>query len=157
MSGRLPVHLDPLSLAERGRVIEGSVPIAAFKRLAPSLHRDRGDIAVTLRFERDTGGRHVLHGELDGQLELVCQRCLTPFALPIGRTFDVVLVESLAAADLLPEELEPLVVDERRSMHTVDLLEDELILALPIVPRCGDGGPGCETAVEVLASEDLGG
>lgn len=157
MSGRLPVHLDPLALAERERVIEGFVPVSAFRRLGGWLHADTGNIEATLRFGRDAGGRHVLRGDFRGRLELVCQRCLTPFALPIERELDLVLVESLAAADLLPEGLEPLVVDERRAMHTVDLLEDDLILALPLVPRCSDGGHECEAAVELLVSEEQGG
>lgn len=153
MSGRLPVHLDPLALAERERVIEGHVPVSAFRRLGAWLHADEGDIQATLRFGRDAAGRHVLRGEFRGQLELVCQRCLSPFALPIEHELDLVLVESLAAADLLPEGLEPLVVDERQSMHTVDLLEDELILALPLVPRCSDSGRECHAVVELLVSE----
>lgn len=157
MSGRLPVHLDPLALAERERVIEGFVPVSAFQRLGGWLHADEGDIQATLRFERDAGGRHVLRGEFRGQLVLVCQRCLSPFALPIEHELDLVLVESLAAADLLPEGLEPLVVDEQRAMHTVDLLEDELILALPLVPRCSDAGHDCRVPVELLVSEEQDG
>lgn len=157
MSGRLPVHLDPLDLAERERVIEGHVPVSAFRRLSAWLHADGGDIQAALRFERDAGGRHILRGELRGQLELVCQRCLSPLVLPIERELELVLVESLAAADLLPDGLEPLVVDERRAMHTVDLLEDELILALPLVPRCSDAGHDCHAAVELLVSEEQGG
>ncbi len=154
MSGRLPVELDPLNLADRGRLLEGSIPVAAFRRLGTWLHADSGTIEAILRFERDPGGRRVLRGSMRGELELLCQRCLRPFALPIDREFRLVLVESAAEADLLPDELEPLVVDQRRGMHTVDLLEDELILALPLVPRCGHGGHECEAAVEVLVSEE---
>jgi len=154
MSRHLPVELDPLYLAERGRVLEGSLPVSAFKRLGHWLHSDGGAIEAELRFERDEGGRQTLRGSMQGQVELVCQRCLSPFLLPIEREFQLVLVESMAAADLLPDELEPLVVDARRGMHTVDLLEDELILALPLVPRCGDGGHECEAAIELLVSEE---
>ena len=154
MSRHLPVEVDPLYLAERGRVLEGSVPVSAFKRLGHWLHTDGGAIEALLRFERGEGGRQILHGSMQGQVELVCQRCLSPFVLPIEREFELALVESVAAADLLPEGLEPLLVDPRRGMHTVDLLEDELILALPLVPRCGDAGHDCEAAIELLVSEE---
>ena len=154
MSRRLPVELDPLYLAERGRVLEGSLPVAAFKRLGHWLHGDSGAIETVLRFERGEGGRQILRGSMQGRVELVCQRCLSSFLLPIEREFHLVLVESMAEADLLPEELEPLLIDPRRGVHTVDLLEDELILALPLVPRCGEGGHECEAAIELLVSED---
>lgn len=147
-----------MELADQGRVLEGSLPVAAFRRLGAWLHADRGTIEAILRFERGAGGRRILRGSLHGELDLTCQRCLAVFALPIDRELELVLVESEAAADLLPEELEPLVVDERRAMHTVDLLEDELILALPLVPRCAHGGrPECTAAVELLVSEEQGG
>lgn len=158
MSGRLPVALDPLKLADRGQVLEGSLPVAAFRRLGAWLHADRGAIDAVLRFQCDAGGRRVLRGSLQGELDVVCQRCLDAFALPIDLELDLVLVETPAAADLLPDELEPLVVGERREVHTVDLLEDELILALPLVPRCGHAGHECAAAIELLvSSEEEGG
>lgn len=155
MSGRLPVQVDPLDLADKRREIEGDLPVSTLRRLGGWLHSDEGMIAVRLRFGRDEGGRRVMQGRLDGELQLVCQRCLAPFALPIGRPLDLVLVETEAEAGLVPEELEPLVVGEKRGVHTVDLLEDELILALPLVPRCGDFGHACEPATELLASEGV--
>lgn len=129
------------------------MPVAAFRRLADWLHSDGGTIEATLAFGRDADGRRVLHGELAGELEVVCQRCLTPFRLPIRRALEAVLVETEAEAGLLPEQLEAVVVGERRGLHTIDLLEDELILALPLVPRCGDFGNVCAPAAELLVSE----
>lgn len=154
MSGRLPVRIDPLDLADKRREIGGEVPVSAFRRLADWLDSDEGTIGVQLWFTRDDAGRRVMQGRLSGELRLVCQRCLEPFALPIGHPLELVLVETEAEAGLVPEELEPLVVGEQRGVHAVDLLEDELILALPLVPRCGDFGHICEPAVELLASED---
>jgi len=155
MLRRLPVHVDPLDLADKRREIAGEVPVSAFRRLAGWLESDTGTIEVQLRFGRDAAGRRVMQGSLNGELRLVCQRCLAPFALPIGRSLDVVLVETHAEAGLVPEELEPLIVGEKRGVHTSDLLEDEMILALPMVPRCGDHGHACEPAAELLASEGV--
>lgn len=155
MSTRLPVQVDPLDFADKQRAIEGGVPVSAFRRLGEWLHSDTGTIEVRLRFAHDDAGRRVLQGELSGELGLVCQRCLTPFALPLDRSLDLVLVETEAEAALVPEELESLVVGEHRGVHTTDLLEDELILALPLVPRCGDYGNACVPATELLASEGV--
>jgi len=155
MSGRLPVQVDPLDLADKRRTIEGDLPVSTLRRLGDWLHSREGTIDVQLHFGRDEAGRRVMQGRLGGELQLVCQRCLTPFALPVARPVDLVLVETEAEAGLLPEELEPLVVGENRGVHTVDLLEDELILALPLVARCGDFGHACEPATELLASEGV--
>jgi len=155
MSRRLPVQVDPLDLADKRREIAGDVPVSAFRRLAEWLESDTGTIEVRLQFDRDRAGRRVMQGSLHGKLRLVCQRCLAPFALPIGRSLDVVLVETDAEADLVPEELEPLIVGEQRGLHTTDLLEDELILALPLVPRCGDHGHACKPATELLGSDGI--
>lgn len=154
MSDRLPVHVDPVSLAEKGRAIEGDVPVEAFRRLAGWLHASEGALTVSLRFGRDDAGRHVVQGRIRGTLELLCQRCLVPYRLPVDLEPTLVLVTSEAAADALPGDLDALVVDARRSMHTVDMIEDELILALPLVPRCERAGE-CAPAVELLDSEAL--
>lgn len=154
MSDRLPVHVDPVSLAEKGRAIEGHVPVEAFRRLAGWLHTSEGALDVALRFGRDDAGRHVVAGRLRGELELLCQRCLAPYRLPVDVQLALVLVASEAAANALPDELDALVVDAQRSMHTVDMIEDDLILALPLVPRCERGGD-CVPAVELLDSEAI--
>lgn len=154
MSERLPVHVDPVALAEKGRAIDGHVPVEAFRRLAGWLHASEGVLEVALRFGRDEAGRHVLEGRLRGELELLCQRCLAPYRLPVDLELALVLVDSEAAADSLPEELDALVVDAQRSMHTVDMIEDDLILALPLVPRC-ERGAACVPAVELLDSEEI--
>lgn len=154
MSERLPVHVDPVSLAEKGRAIDGYVPVEAFRRLAGWLHASEGVLDVSLRFGRDEAGRDVVAGRIRGELELLCQRCLAPYRLPVDVELGLVLVASEAAANLLPDELDALVVDAQRSMHTVDMIEDDLILALPLVPRCERVGD-CVPAVELLDSEAI--
>lgn len=154
MSDRLPVHLDPVALADRGRELAGRVPIESFERLADALHSRAGMLDAELAFGRDDAGRRVLRGRLHGALELVCQRCLAPYAHAVDLEVALVLVDSEAEAETLPDELDALVVGARRSMHTVDMLEDDLILALPIVPRCSDP-EACRPAVVLLDSETI--
>jgi len=154
MPERLPVQLDPVTLADRGRDLAGRVPIASFERLGGALYSREGEIEVTLRFGHDEQGRRILAGSMAGALQLECQRCLSPYALPIDLELALILVESDSEAETLPEELDALVVGDRRSMHTVDMLEDDLILALPIVPRCTNEAQ-CDPAVELIDSEAL--
>jgi len=146
--------MDPVTLADRGRELNGLVAVSAFKRLASALHSHDGEIEVRLRFGVDEKGRRTLTGSLAGTLELVCQRCLAPYELPIDVALSLVLVESESEAATLPEEVEALVVGDRRSMYTVDMIEDDLILALPVVPRHGPESH-CEPAFELLDSEAI--
>jgi len=154
MSKRLPVQIDPVTLADRGRWLHGELPVEAFHRLASALYSRKGWISAELRFGQDSGGRRHLSGSLTGGLELECQRCLAPYRFPVDIELSLVLVETESEAEALPEGLDPLVVGERRSVHTVDMLEDDLILALPIIPRC-ESEDQCQPAVQLLDSEAI--
>lgn len=153
MSERLPVHVDPVTLADQGRALEGRVAVSALERLGLSLHDSEGDLEVALRFGRDEQQRRAVHGTVRGELHLMCQRCLSVYPLPVALELELVLVDDEAEADALPEELDALVVG-KRALHTVDIIEDDLILALPLVARCPTEG-GCAAAVELLDSEAL--
>lgn len=154
MSRRLPVHVDPLTLADRGRTIAGALPVSACHRLAHWLESTEGELAADLQFGRDENGRRILTGRVTGRLRLTCQRCLQGYDLEVDLPIGVVLVSSEAEADTLPEEIDALVVDDRGEMHTVDMLEDDLILALPLVPKCPDE-TDCKPAVELFDSERI--
>lgn len=152
MSQSLPVQLDPVLLADRGRSLNGDLPVGAFRRLVEWLHASEGRLTFELAFARDGQQRRWLHGHVRGGLDLLCQRCLGTYRLTLEREFDLVLVSNEAEAATLPEDMEAVVIGDSRDVHTVDLLEDELILALPLIPRCEDT-ESCRPAVEPLDSE----
>lgn len=152
MSERLPVHIDPLTAANRGRKLKGHLPVQAFDRLGHWLHSADGELVIALEFGRDAAGRRKLAATVQGELGLMCERCLRPFALELDLAMQLLLVESEAEADTLPDEAEPLIVGDVRSMHVTDMIEDDLILALPVVPRCGRAD--CRSAVELVDSDE---
>lgn len=131
MSGTLPDWIDPLRLAESGREMRGRIPLAALRRLVPSLHDTEGVIELELYGQKE-GKTRSLHGHIVTRLNLVCQRCLEPVSLPVDIHFRLGLVSSEEQADRLPEDLEPLLITAP-TLHLADLVEDELLLALPIV------------------------
>lgn len=153
MSERLPVHIDPITAANRGRKLNGHLPVDAFDRLGHWLHSSDGELVVVLEFARDTIGRRKLAATVQGDLELMCERCLRPFALGVDLAVDLIMVESEAEADTLSDDAEPLIVGDARTMHLTDMIEDDLILALPVVPRCGRAD--CRSAVEVVDSDEV--
>jgi len=134
MKDRLPEHIEPLRLARSQRLLQGRLPLARMPRLAASIEDDAGEIDVQLKFGVDVTGVAWMEGHLDGNLPLCCQRCMQQLLMPIDITFKLAIVESEAEIELLGEEYEPLLLDDSL-VSVVKLVEDELLLALPIVPR----------------------
>jgi len=137
-----PSRIDPWRLTAEGGRLEGSLALAALPRLVAELNRTDGVASVALAAGMDRQGIRFIKGALRTKVELVCQRCLGPFQLALDVTVSLGLVRSEAEADRLPEEYEPLLVPEG-VIHVADLVEDELLLALPRIPR-HDEARDCE-------------
>ncbi len=69
-----------------------------------------------------------------GELPLLCQRSLLQYLEPVSRHSIVSVIASLAEQDLLSDEAEPVLVEDGR-IALQQLVEDELLLAVPLVPR----------------------
>ena len=91
-----------------------------------------GAAQVELAFARDEGGRAFVEGRVQAQVELRCQRCLEPMSQLLDAPFRLGLVADEEEAECLPPELEPLMLSQG-PMVLAALIEDELLLALPIV------------------------
>jgi uncharacterized protein len=153
MLSQLPEQADPRRLCEQGKGYEGRVALRGLARLAPLLTSDEGEAAFTLRFDLDEHGRARIRGEVRAGLQVCCQRCMQPMPLAVDATFMLTPVTGLREAEQVPEGYEPLMLDAPL-LHPMDLVEDELILAIPPAPRhaateCGVdmaefGGPAPE-------------
>jgi uncharacterized protein len=132
MSQRIPDRLDPWRFADQGREVEGSIPLESMPRLSACLLDVAGEAGFSLRFERDAQRRATLKGTIRADLILECQRCLEAMKLPVSTGTAVAFVEGQDQAAQLPESLDPCLVEEGQ-VHFRDLIEDELLLALPQV------------------------
>jgi uncharacterized protein len=135
LNQRLPERIDPLRLAETGRTFRGLMELSRFKRLAPSLVSTEGTVEVELEFGIDEAGVRYLSGRLSTEVELICQRCLEPMRFRLTAEPLLGIVADAALAERLPPHYEALIAGERGPLLLQDIIEDELILALPIVPR----------------------
>lgn len=128
--------VDSLEFARDGRSIAEDVPLAAFGRLADVLADNAGALAVELRGERDEEGKSFLSLKVQGNLDLHCQRCLGVVTLAVDVDSRLLLV---APGEEWPdEELEDDRIDAieaSRELAVLPLVEDEVLLALPIVAR----------------------
>lgn len=133
MSISIPAHIEPRRLVDRGIVLSGAVPTAKMSRLNALLDAPAGDVQVELAFRRDEAGVSAMHGHYQVDVAMVCQRCLDQVVLALDTQCDVGFVTNDAAAKNLPRDYEPVMVDEEGlDLHA--LIEDELLLALPVVP-----------------------
>ena len=139
-----PTRLDVASFARDGGTLEGQTPLMSLERLSDSTHPDarptEADMAHwTAKGENRPvrGGQPEvwLHVAAQATVSLVCQRCLSPVEAPLDahRSFHFVSDETTAAQ--LDADSEDDVLALTRSLNLVSLVEDELLLALPLVPR----------------------
>lgn len=135
--------IDGFEFATAGATQEGTLPLSSFPRLQDVLVSDAGEVAYALKGVRDGRGRPSLQLSVRGTLQLRCQRCLGPLAHEVRTESVLVLASSQAEIDA-----EPVGVDSAdrviagKEMGVRDLVEDELILALPYAPR----HEGCEAS-----------
>jgi uncharacterized protein len=121
-------------LAQREVTLSGELDLGKLPRLRGLLHSEVGSVRAALRFRqrRDSW----LGIELDYELsaELKCQRCLEPFRHEAKERVGIVLAEAAALPETVPEGFEPFEVEGGR-LKPAELVEDELIVAIPLVPK----------------------
>lgn len=142
-----PAALDVRRFAPQGAQLEGTLPLAALPRLPAEPEGARGQAHPGFTWQavgqeqRDASGRASVWLDLQvrGGLYLTCQRCLTPTLHPmeVVRRFRFVPEgDPLIDQEL---ELEEDVLELDSAFNLIELVEDELLLDLPMVPmhdRC---------------------
>ena len=116
------------------RQFEGTLPLSAFPRLRDSLLDAGGECRFELEFGRDASNQAFVEVRADAELPLLCQRTLERYLHRVRLVQQLGLVTSEAQESALPEHMEPLLLPESGELNPADLVEDELILAVPVVP-----------------------
>lgn len=137
-----PPVLDVAVFCRGAGTLQGRFSLAELPRLAESVLRAAdaaGEAAVEWRVSgaMQSSGRapFVVDLGVDATLTLECQRCLQPMAVPLSIERRLRFVEGEDEAARLDEELEEDVLALTHRLDLRALVEDELLLALPLVPR----------------------
>lgn len=130
----LPLVLDAWRMVASQRHFEGRLPLSAMPRLRQALFDAEGECRYELQFGRHALGHQVLRVQVSAELPLQCQRSLERFLHPVRIDQDLGLIRDEAQEAALPEGMEAVLVGEDGALHPADLIEDELLLALPVVP-----------------------
>lgn len=141
---------DAFVFAKEGRVLEGTMAVSDLERLHDLLVDVDGDVAYQLQGFKGERGEPMFHLTVSGTISLACQRCLQ--AIPFDLNVDNLLEIIPEGADMSQDELE----DDTRDflpvageVYLVELIEDEILLSLPVAPRHEKCGlPGAADAGE---------
>ena len=132
--------IDPARFARDGASLTGSVSPALLPRVAQELFDEQGTVGYVLEGVLTPKGEPALRIALKVELALACQRCMErlPVALDIART--LVLSGNLGELDSVADEDDdvdaiPLVT----ALAVIDLIDQAVMLSLPIAPRHADG------------------
>jgi uncharacterized protein len=133
-------EFDALQLAARRQRFGGTLDARTLPRAAERLAGD-GVVPLVWRIEgtRDAAGRPALEVALEGGVPLECQGCLRVFTWPVRQRTLLLLARDERELARLDDADEHEVVLAAAPLEARGLVEDELLLTLPYVPRCGDG------------------
>jgi uncharacterized protein len=131
-------EIDAFEFCRTNSSREGVTPVAEMTRLGKECADASGEVTWKVEGGSSKQGYPQLRLTVAGNVQLVCQRCLTPFSYQIDSSTVLLLGKDDADAD----EIEEIIDDENidvivgdRSMNLMDLVEDEALLALPQDPK----------------------
>lgn len=127
----LQKSIDPLKYADQNKVLEGKLSVQSLPRLAEIVLEPTGDVEVKLEFDRDEQHLRIIKGHLKATLKLTCERCLEAVVKDVESEVSLGIVLTDEQAKNLPGYYEPLLVSPD-SMSVYDVVEEELILSLPM-------------------------
>lgn len=155
-----PLRLDVQAFARAAEAIEGQWPVTELPRLAEVAAAEApAEHWPAVRWQLDGEERPVRGGEPEVWLHLrvaaqaspTCQRCLKPVQLPLQVDARFRFVRDEATAAELDADSDEDVLVLSRSFDVREWVEDELLLALPIVPL---HEPDCPEPLPLAADED---
>ncbi len=144
MSNSAQGLLDPYKMAKRHQSVQGEIALKDMVRANKLLATDDGAVEYSLKFAEDADGICVISGELSGAVTVCCQRCMQNFVQLVHGEFKLSPVVDDKATKLLANDYEPVLLADGK-FDPNELLEDELILALPIVAMHQEGSLACKT------------
>ena len=122
------------ALGRRQVQLNGEMDLGKLTRLCELLKSDKGSVRASLRFSQQGMGSTAVDLSYEGNLDLVCQRCLESVTEKISGRVLLVILEDDSMVSSAPAGHEPIVLSGAR-FQPAETVEDELIVSLPLVAR----------------------
>ena len=145
--------LDLAALVAQGSELEIDCELKSLTRLAPLLSDTQGMAHGRFRFHR-VAGAPAAEGRVTATLPVICQRCMGDLAIAVDSACRLVFSEVDAADAEVPAD-EELVTTKAGRISLAGLIEEELLLAMPLVAMHGEGtGCAAQAAPEAEAADE---
>ncbi len=119
---------------KKGEYYCGRIPLSTMKRLSNFLANDNGFVQVSLFCGYDLTEFAFVKIEIETQVQFICQRCLQLFTMPIKSKSYLSPTRHDNEAKDLPDSYEPVMIQDN-CIGVKDMVEDELILNIPSIPK----------------------
>ncbi len=128
----LPTRIDLNRISRQSQHLLGELRLEALPRLQDLFGTMVGNIAVDLTVAVDNEGYKFIEGHVKTVISLQCQRCLEEFDYSLTAEFCLSPVLDEQQAETLPEQYEAVVLEDKH-INIEKMIEDEIILNLPLV------------------------
>ncbi len=143
MKNDTPTFIDPDLFAKLDRSISGVLDFSKLDRFRDLARYDNQEINYLMSFFYDEENRCCIEGKAKVTIKLECKRCLNLFSYEIDTTFRLYPVKNDEVSHL-SKQLD-VVAMENGLISVAGIVEDELILSLPEIPRHADNDPNCQS------------
>lgn len=128
--------IDSVSFARKNGALQGKIAVEQLTRASEYFTAKDGELTFEIRGRLDQRKRPLLTLTVSGYVTLTCQRCLQAMRHEVDVAQGLRLVKDEAALPRLDEEhddIDVIVADSK--MNVLDLVEDEIILSVPLGPK----------------------
>jgi uncharacterized protein len=148
-SGTSKSRLDAFELARDRGIVEGTVDAHRLPRVEDLVAGGPASVDWRIAGTTDALGRPALSVGLSGAVTLSCQRCLADFEWKVEQQTELLLARNEDELAALDAESGAEIVLAESPIDPLELVEDELVLALPFAPRHPDGACAAPANSEV--------
>lgn len=138
-----PVSIDVSDFAHRAAVMKGETPVVALARLGEFLAKPDGDVRYECVGVVRRDGKPSIRLRMAASVWMVCQRCLGPVRIDVDSDRELVFVPEAALGDVADEEADSDYLPLVGRVNPMDLIEDELLLSLPLAPKHAESDEEC--------------
>ncbi len=137
---KIPITIDPARAAQKRSSFDGVLPLQNLTRLSEQLVKTDGDVAVVIHCGNDEQGLVYIEGEAHCTVLVRCERCGDDMTMHTGSSFAYTPIKGDdSAQEEIPQRYDVVETDEHGEVNLRQLVEDELILALPLFPMHDEG------------------
>ena len=138
---QLPKTIKLFNFAKKEVNLHGECKISNMPRVSAIAKNDNDSVEVNLSFHLDNEKTPCVKGIIDLKVVLDCQRCLDDLEINLNIPFKLAFVKYENQADGIDNSYEIYHVGEVEDLETIDLITDEILLSIPMVPshnfECG--------------------